>query len=56
MFDNLIESKPKKQRSFMQTIFSIAVHGLLIFGAIKATQGVAETMANRPIDSTVVFL
>lgn len=56
MFDNLIESKPKKQRSFLQTMFSIAVHGLLIFGAIKATQGVAETIAEREIDTTMVFL
>ena len=56
MFDNLIESKPKKQRSFMQMVFSVVVHGLLIFGAIKATQGVAETMADRPIDTTIAFL
>ena len=56
MFDNLIESKPKKQRTFMQMVFSVVVHGLLIFGAIKATQGVAETIADRPIDTTVAFL
>ena len=56
MFDNLIESKARKQRTLGQTAFSIAVHGLLAFAAIKATQGVAETMADRPIDTTMVFL
>ena len=56
MFDNLLESKPKKQRTVGQTIVSLAIHGLLIFGAIKATQGVAEEMANKPIDTTMVFL
>lgn len=56
MFDNLIESKPKKQRTFGQTLVSLVVHGVLIFAAIKATQGVAEEMADRPIDTTMVFL
>lgn len=56
MFDNLIESKPKKQRTLGQTTVSVVVHALLIFGAIKATQGVAEEMANRPIDTTMIFM
>lgn len=56
MFDNLIESNAKKQRTFGQTAFSVLVHGVLIFAAIKATQGVAETMADREIDTTMVFL
>ena len=56
MFENLIESKPKRQTSVGQTILSVALHALLIFGAIKATQGVAETIRDRPIDTTVAFL
>lgn len=56
MFENLIESKPKRQTSVGQTVLSVALHALLIFGAIKATQGVAETIRDRPIDTTVAFL
>ena len=56
MFENLIESKPKRQASVGQTVLSVALHALLIFGAIKATQGVAETIRDRPIDTTVAFL
>lgn len=56
VFDNLIESKTKRQRSASQTAISLVVHGVLVFGAIKATQGVAETIADRPVDTTMVFL
>jgi len=56
VFENLIESKQKGQRTIGQTILSVLVHGAVIFGAVKATQGVAETIANRPIDTTMVFL
>ena len=56
MFENLIESKQKGTRTIGQTVLSVLVHGGLIFGAVKATQGVAETIKNRPIDTTMVFL
>jgi periplasmic protein TonB len=56
VFENLIESKHKKQRTLGQTALSLLLHGLLIFGAIKATQGVAETIRDRPVDTTMVFL
>ena len=56
MFENLIESKQKNQRTLGQTILSLALHGLIIVGAVKATQGVAETIKNRPVDTTMVFL
>ena len=56
MFENLIESKQKGTRTIGQTILSVLVHGGLIFGAVKATQGVAESIANRPVDTTMVFL
>lgn len=47
MFEDLIESKPKKQRSFGQTVLSVVIHVLLVLGAIKATQGAAEAVAER---------
>ena len=56
MFENLIESKQKSQRTMGQTALSLVLHGLLIFGAVRATQGVAETIRNRPVDTTMVFL
>jgi hypothetical protein len=48
VFENLIESKPKGTRTIGQTVMSVIVHALIIFGAVKATQGVAETIKNRP--------
>jgi protein TonB len=56
VFENLIESKQKGQRTIGQTVLSVLVHGAIIFGAVKATQGVAESINNRPIDTTMVFL
>ena len=56
MFENLIESKQKGTRTIGQSILSVLVHGAIIFGAVKATQGVAETIKNRPVDTTMVFL
>jgi len=56
VFENLIESKQKNQRTFGQTVLSFLIHGLIILGAIKATQGVAESVKNRPVDTTMVFL
>lgn len=41
MFNQLLESKPKKQRSVGGTIFSIVVHALLIGGAVYATADAA---------------
>jgi periplasmic protein TonB len=56
VFENLIESKQKGHRTVGQSALSLVVHGLIILGAIKATQGVAETIKNRPVDTTMVFL
>ena len=56
MFENLIESKQKGTRTLGQTALSLLVHGGIIFAAVRATQGVAETLKNRPIDTTMVFL
>ncbi len=56
MFENLIESKQRGHRSLGQTTLSLVVHGAIIFGAVKATQGVAESIKDRPIDTTMIFL
>lgn len=56
MFENLIESKQRTSRTFGQSLLSVLVHVGVIFAAVKATQGVAETIANRPVDTTMVFL
>ncbi len=45
MFENLIESKPKKERTLGQTALSMVLHVALIFLAVKATAGVAEQAA-----------
>ncbi len=47
MFENLIESKPKKERTIGQTILSVVVHAALIVGAIKATQGAAGIVQEK---------
>jgi protein TonB len=47
VFENLIESKPKKERTVAQTIVSIVVHALLFVGAAKATQGAAEIVQEK---------
>jgi periplasmic protein TonB len=56
VFENLIESKAKGQRTLGQSALSLLVHGALIAGAVKATQGVAESIKEKPIDTTMVFL
>ena len=56
MFDNLIESKAKRQTTLGQTVVSVLLHAGLIFGAIKATQGVAETIAERQLDTTAFII
>lgn len=56
MFENLIESKPKRQQSLGQTIVSVFMHVLLIFGAIKATAGAAQAAAEIIQDDTSFLL
>jgi len=56
VFDTLIESKRKKTKSTSQTVVSLAVHGVLIFAAVKATSGAAETLKEVLQDTTMVFL
>ena len=56
MFEILVESKPKKQRSAGQLLVSLVVHVLLITGAVMATKGAAEVVRDRLQDTTLVFL
>lgn len=56
MFENLIESKPQRARNFKQTLFSLVLHVVLIYGAIKATAGAAEVLKEIIQDTTMVFL
>ena len=56
MFENLIESQPKRQRTIGQWIVSGVLHVLLVIGAIKATAGAAETLKEILQDTTMVFL
>lgn len=53
MFNNLLESKAKRQRSLGGYVFSAAAHGLMIMGAIYATAnatGVLEKPKQEKID------
>jgi TonB family protein len=56
VFDNLPESGRKKKKGLGQTATSFLLHGLLIYAAVKATAGAAETLETRLKDTTMVFL
>ncbi len=56
MFENLIESQPKRQRTMGQTFSSLVIHLALGYGAIKATSGAAEKLKDILQDTTMIFL
>jgi len=56
MFENLIESKPQKQRTIGQTITSAVLHVVVVYAALQATSGAAETLKEILQDTTMVFL
>lgn len=56
MFDQLIESRPKKERTAKQTTVSVIFHVVLIFGAVKATQGAAEAVQALNLDTMDMFI
>ena len=56
MFDNLIESKPKKSKSGRQMVLSMVFHTLIVAGGVWATRGAAETVKRILADTTMVFL
>jgi protein TonB len=56
MFENLIESKPKRLRSTKQVVMSIAIHVVLIVLVIKGTANALEAIKKINADTTMVFL
>jgi periplasmic protein TonB len=56
MFENLLESKVSRQRSWRQGLLSVAAHGLVIFAAVKATQSAAEIVHSKPNVTKMEFL
>jgi protein TonB len=56
VFDNLIESRPKKKKSGPQVLMSIAAHVVIVGAAVWVTQGAAETVKRILADTTMVFL
>lgn len=56
MFENLLESKPKKEKTLGQTVISVVVHAILIVGAVKATQGAAQTVQAILTDTMDMFI
>lgn len=56
MFENLIESKPKRQKTTKQVIMSAILHVALGYGAIIATANAAEQIKAINADTTMVFL
>jgi protein TonB len=56
MFEHLIESKKKRFQSLQQSIVSAVFHVVLIFAAVKATTGAAETLREILQDTTAIFL
>jgi protein TonB len=55
MLDNLLESKPKKERRSGGTIASIALHSLLIVGAVYATAN-ATIQNEKPRQEKIDFV
>ncbi|HEV8149791.1 MAG TPA: hypothetical protein VGP61_06360, partial [Gemmatimonadales bacterium] len=56
MFENLIESKPKRLRSGKQVVASVLAHVVLIFLAIKGTANALEQIQAINADTTMTFL
>ena len=56
MFENLIESKPKKVRTWKQQTMSIVLHLSIGYAAIKATAGAAEELKAVLMDTTSFHL
>jgi protein TonB len=56
VFNELIASNAKKQRSLGQGILSMVMHVGVIYGVVMVTQGAAETVREIIQDTTLVFL
>jgi protein TonB len=51
MFDELVESRPHRQRSTAQALASIAVHTVIIAVSIQLTRAVAATVTKSTVES-----
>lgn len=59
MFDVLIESRPQRRgikRALPSSLFSLIMHGLVIYGAIVATMGGGTGLQEAIPDTQMVFL
>jgi protein TonB len=56
MFEYLIESKPKKIRTFKQQVLSVVLHLVIGYVAITATKGAAEELTKVLQDTSMIFL
>jgi len=55
MFENLIETKPKKAKTFKQLAVSVVIHAILITGAVVATLQAKEAI-EKPRAEKVEFV
>ena len=55
MFENLIESKPRKVRTFKQSAMSLILHLTIGYAAIRATAGAAEEL-HKVLQDTTAFV
>jgi len=56
MFDNLIETKKKKQRTVGGTIISVVIHAVAIGAAVYGTLNAREAMLEKPKAEKVDFV
>ena len=56
MFEQLVESRPKRERTAGEMVVSVIVHGVLVLGATLATRGAAETLDRRNRDTTAFVM
>lgn len=56
VFDTLIASKPKRQKSLGETILSVVLHAVLIFAAVKATAAAEVKIREIIADTSMVLL
>jgi protein TonB len=59
VFDNLVESKPKRggfKQQLPSATLSVIFHGVLIYAAVMATLSAGERMVSETLDTTMVFI
>jgi protein TonB len=59
VFDNLVESKPKKKplsQRLPSAMSSFVLHAVLIYSAVQATLGAGQHETEQKLDTTMVFI